>query len=489
MHVNIVRWLLRRIITDMRISFLGAAKEVTGSCFLIEVPAGRFLVDCGMFQGGTGAYRKNLGALSAPFAAKALDFVLLTHAHLDHCGLLPRLTAFGFRGPIFATAATCDLVEVLLMDSAHIQEKEAEWENRHHHERHARRGWERAPLYTVNQARECLRQLIRCDYERSIEPIAGVRLVLRDAGHILGSAIAEVWVDAAATTRKLVFSGDLGQPARPVLRDPTPIAEADILVVESTYGNRLHKRLAETEDEIVSALDDTLRRKGGNVIMPAFAVGRTQEVIYVLADLVRKGRLQPMTIYVDSPMAMAATELTLRHQQLLDDETRDLIEWQRHHPERLRVRFVETVDESMALNEVRAGAVIVAASGMCEAGRVKYHLLHNISRHECSVVITGFQAAGTLGRRLVDGARRVRIFGEELPVRADIHTIGGLSAHADRAALLAWLEGFRRPPAHCFVVHGEAQTAIDFAAAVRQLGWPRVDVPEYGQQVGIGAAP
>jgi metallo-beta-lactamase family protein len=469
----------------MRIAFLGAASEVTGSCYLVEAAGKRFLVDCGLFQGGKEAYRKNLAALSFAFPVKALDFVIVTHAHLDHSGLLPRLTALGFRGPVFATAATCDLLEVLLLDSAHIQETEAEWDNRHQHESNARRGWEKAPLYTVNQARECLGQLRRRDYEQSEEPQPGIRFMFRDAGHILGSAIVEIWLTDKDVTRKLVFSGDLGQPGRPLLRDATPIAEADTLIVESTYGNRLHKTLAETEDELVQALDDTLHRKGGNVIMPAFAVGRTQEVLYVLTDLVRRGRLRPMTVYVDSPMAAAATEVTLRHQELLDSETRDLIAWHRQHPDRPQVRFVATVDESMALNEIRSGAVIIAASGMCDAGRVKHHLRHNIFRRECAVVITGFQAGGTLGRRLVDGARRVRIFGDELPVRADIHTIGGLSAHADRAALLAWIKGFRRPPGRCFVVHGEAQTAVEFAAAIRQLGWSNVDVPEYGECVDL----
>lgn len=467
----------------MRISFLGAAKEVTGSCYLIEAAGRRFLVDCGLFQGGNEAVRKNLAAFALAFPLKALDFVVVTHAHLDHSGLLPRLAALGFKGPVFATAATCDLLEILLLDSAHIQEKEAEWENRHRRERHVRRGWDQAPLYTVNQARECLRQLRRCDYDRVEEPLAEVRLVFRDAGHILGSAIVELWLSEAGVTRKLVFSGDLGQPGRPVLRDPTPIAAADALIIESTYGNRLHRSLAETEDELVHALDDTLHRKRGNVIMPAFAVGRTQEVLYVLTDLVRRGRLPSMTIYVDSPMATAATELTWRHRELLDSETLDLIDWQRRHPDRPQVRFVETVEESIALNEIRSGAVIIAASGMCDAGRVKHHLRHNIDRRECSVLITGFQAAGTLGRRLVDGARRVRIFGEELPVRADVYTIGGLSAHADQAALLGWLKGFARPPEHCFVVHGEAPTAMDFAAAVRGLGWKEVAVPEYGDSV------
>jgi metallo-beta-lactamase family protein len=469
----------------MRISFLGAAKEVTGSCYLIEVAGGRFLVDCGLFQGGREAARKNLAALSFPFPLKALDFVAVTHAHLDHSGLLPRLVALGFKGSVFATGATCDLLEILLLDSAHIQEKEAEWENRHRHERHARCCRDRAPLYTVTQARDCLRHLRRCQYDRVEQPLPGIRLTFRDAGHILGSAIVELWVSEGGGAHKLVFSGDLGQPGRPVLRDPTPIADADMVIVESTYGNRLHKSLAETEDELVHALTDTLHRKRGNVIMPAFAVGRTQEVLYLLADLVRRQRLAPMIVYVDSPMAEAATELTWRHRELLDAETLDLIDWQRSHADRCQVRFVETVEESMALNEIRSGAVIIAASGMCDAGRVKYHLRHNIDRHECSVIITGFQAAGTLGRRLVDGARRVRIFGVELPVRADVYTIGGLSAHADQAALLGWLKGFERPPQHCYVVHGEPQTAMDFASAVRGLGWSDVNVPECGACVRL----
>lgn len=469
----------------MRITFLGAAEEVTGSCFLVETERVRFAIDCGMFQGGRDAYRKNLAALALGFPLKALDFVVLTHAHLDHSGLLPRLVAMGFRGPIYVTQATGDLLEVILLDSAHIQEKEAEWENRHQRDRHARRGWERAPLYTVNQARESLKALRLSPYDREFRPAPTVRGVFRDAGHILGSAILELWVEEGGHTRKLVFSGDLGQPARPVLRDPTPIGEADYLIVESTYGNRVHRTLEETEVELVAAIENTFRR-GGNVIMPAFAVGRTQEVLYVLTALVREKRLPPLSIYVDSPMANAVTELTLSHRELLDEETLELIEWQRHHPDRPRIHFIQEVEESMALNQIRSGAIILAASGMCEAGRIKHHLRHNLGRRECSIVITGFQAAGTLGRRLVDGARTVRIFGEEVPVRAAIHTIGGLSAHADSQALLGWLSSFRRPPRRTFVVHGESATARDFAETIQnRLGWTGVGVPQYRQSAEL----
>ncbi len=467
----------------MRITFHGASGEVTGSCFMVETASVRFLVDCGLFQGGRDAWRKNQHALA--FDLRNLDFILLTHAHLDHSGLLPRASALGFRGPVHATSATVDLLGVMLLDSAHIQEKEAEWETKRAHAGR-RRGVSHPPLYTVAQAYACLRQLRRAEYEQAFQPHPAVRVCLRDAGHILGSAIAEVWVEEGARTHKLVFSGDLGMPSRPVLRDPQPIEAADILFVESTYGNRLHKTLAATEDELVEAIERTLRHKRGNVIMPAFSVGRTQEVLFVLADLVRRGRLGRMQIYVDSPMSTAATAITLKHLELLDEHTLDLIEWQRAHPEAMPVHFVQDVEESIALNRVDGGAVIISASGMCDAGRIKYHLLHNLGRRESSVIITGFQAEGTLGRRLVDGARSVTLFGESVPVRADIYTIGGLSAHADQEGLFGWLGHFRRAPRRTFVVHGEAETAAAFVAAVRQrLKWDNVEVPESGGSVEV----
>jgi len=470
----------------MRVGFLGAAGEVTGSCFLVEAPGLRFLVDCGLFQGGREAYLRNLRALA--FELKTLDFVLLTHAHLDHSGLLPRLAALGYRGPIYATAASVDLLAVMLLDAAHIQEKEAEWENRHRRGVFARRGHERAPLYTVTQAESSLKQLRAQDYDSAFSPHPAVHCTFRDAGHILGSAIIELWVGDERAATKLVFSGDLGQPARPVVRDPTPIRHADVLVVESTYGDRLHRGMQETEDELVSVLGDTLERRRGNVVIPAFSVGRTQEMLFMLTDLVRRGRIRAPAIYVDSPMSLAATEVTLRHVELLDAPTRSLIAWQRAHPEQPPIRFVQSIEESVALNEVRAGAVIISASGMCDAGRIKHHLRHNLPRPECSVVIAGFQAAGTLGRRLVDGARSVKLFSEAVPVRARIHTIGGLSAHADRAALLAWLGGFVEPPARTFVVHGERESARSLARAITErLGWNDVVVPERGMTATIPA--
>lgn len=467
----------------MRITFLGAAGEVTGSCFLIETDEVRFLVDCGMFQGGRDAWQKNLDALTLDL--RSLDFILLTHAHLDHSGLLPRAVALGFRGPVHATAATVDLLGVMLLDSAYIQEKEAEWESKRAHGKRGRRQ-PRPPLYSVAQAQASLKQMRREAYDEAFQPHPRVKVCLRDAGHILGSAIAEVWVEQAGRTRKLVFSGDLGMPDRPVLCDPQPIESADVVFVESTYGNRLHKPFEATETELVEAIERTLHGRRGNVIMPAFSVGRTQEVIFVLADLAQRGRLKNLQVVVDSPMSMAATEITLKHTDLLDQHTRDLIEWQRAHPEILNVRFVQDVEESIALNQVRGGLVILSASGMCDAGRIKYHLLHNLGRRECAVVITGFQAAGTQGRRLVEGAKSLSLFGKGVPVRAAIHTIGGLSAHADQAGLLGWLGHFRQPPRHAFIVHGEAETARIFAGEVTQrLNWPNVKVPQMGETVEV----
>lgn len=463
----------------MELTFFGAAGEVTGSCARLRYDGGTFLVDCGLFQGGRDADRKNLRALD--FDLRGIDFVLLTHAHLDHSGLIPRLVSLGYRGKIYATAATVDLLGVMLLDSAHIMEKEAEWINRGKRERNLRRGYEAAPLYTVNQARASLASLRKVAYGEELMPHPGVRCRFHDAGHILGSAVIELDIESGGAVRKVVFSGDLGQPTRPVLRDPTPIPEADFLVVESTYGNRAHRAMAETERELVSILKDTLERRKGNVIIPAFAVGRTQEMLFVLASLVRQGRLEGLDVVVDSPMAAAVTELTLRYDELWDDETRDLLGWIRAHDNRVRLRFVQDVEESKALNNERSGLVIISASGMCEAGRIKHHLRYNIDRSECSIVICGFQAAGTLGRRLVDGARAVTLFGERIPVRAAIHTIGGLSAHADQPALLGWLSNFVQPPRHTFVVHGEAQAASALADAVdERLGWPHVTVPAAG---------
>ena len=464
----------------MKITFHGAAREVTGSCYLIETTKTRFLVDCGMFQGGQKASLHNQQPFG--FDPDLIDFVLLTHAHIDHSGLLPKLTRAGFPGLIHTTFATADLLQIMLPDSGHIQEADAERAQRR--SKRARGKVEALPpLYTVQDAKDCLWQVDPLAYDQDFEPHPGVRCRFRDAGHILGSAILEIWVTEEGKTTKLVFSGDLGQPGRPILRDPTIIEETDILVVESTYGDRTHKDQTATQDELIQIVQRTLHQQGGNVIVPAFAVGRTQEVIYHLHRLTREGLLRDLRIYVDSPMATEATRITMRHLELFDEAATGLSNWHAAGKDQPYLHFVASAEESRALNQVQSGAIIISASGMCDAGRIKHHLLHNLERPECSVLITGFQAQGTLGRRLVDGVKNVRIFDEEVNVRAAIHTVGGLSAHADQPALLAWTANFRRPPRQTFVVHGETSSALAFAEQLRaRPGW-HVMVPEAGQSM------
>jgi metallo-beta-lactamase family protein len=371
----------------------------------------------------------------------------------------------GFTGKIHTTQATIDLLDVMLRDSAHIQAKEAEWAEQHPR----RRGHALVqPLYQMADVEMVMQQLQVVSYDADTHPHPEVKCRFSDAGHILGSAVIEVWVGG----KKIVFSGDIGQPQRLILRDPVPVYEADVLLVESTYGNRLHKNLEVTLGELVEVVQQTLDRQG-NVIMPAFTVGRTQEILYLLIALTRQRRLKNLKVYVDSPMALAATEITMRHIELFNLQAREMLAWGEERSQELpEIHFVQSTDESIALNHIHSGAIIISASGMCDAGRIKHHLRHNLSRPECSVIITGFQAEGTLGRRLVDGAKRVTIFGEEMPVRASIHTIGGLSAHADQAGLLHWLGHFKQAPQHTYVVHGEFIAAQAFCGLVQQrLGW------------------
>ncbi len=468
----------------MQIRFLGAAREVTGSCYLIETPDLRFLVDCGMVQGGREAPPRNRQPFD--FDPRKIDFVLLTHAHIDHSGLLPKLTRAGFAGPIYTTDATADLLGVMLPDSAHIQEADAERAIRK-----ARRGKgaAAAPIYTMKDAQDCLRQLRRIDYDAPVDPHPAVRCRFRDAGHILGSAIIEVWITENGKTTKIVFSGDLGQPGRPILRDPTVIEDADVLVIESTYGNREHADQTSTLDELVAIVERTHHAGRGNIIVPAFAVGRTQEILYHLHRLTCEGRLHDLSIFVDSPMATEATRITRQHLEVFDEQATRLAGWHKVGADLPYLKFTASVEESKALNLIRSGAIIISASGMCDAGRIRHHLRQNLPRRECVVLITGFQAKGSLGRRLVEGAQLVRLFGEDVPVRASIHTLNGFSAHADRKALLAWADGFKTAPRQTFVVHGEAEAATEFAERLRtDKGW-LVSVPELGAKVDLGRWP
>ena len=464
----------------MKIQFLGAAGEVTGSRHLVEVMLSsmprRFMVDYGMFQGGREATNKNLEPL--PFPPKDLDFVVLTHAHIDHSGLLPRLCAQGFAGPIYCTNATLELLKILLLDSAHLQRTDVE-----RAERKIKAGKWRGEVPVVLYSREevemTLAQFEPLEYGQSSELMPGIQLEFHNAGHILGSAIAVIDIaEDELEKKRCVFSGDIGMKGKVLMPDPDLIQEADVVVVESTYGDRLHRSLQDTEDELVGVITSTMTAHG-NVVMPAFAVGRTQEILFLLIDLVRRGRLPHLSIWVDSPMATAATHLTQHFFSQLDGQSQATFAWYKNNPESVDLRFIADVEESKALNKIKGGAIIISASGMCDAGRIIHHLASNLPREQNAIVITGFQAYGSLGRRLVDKVEKVRLFGEEVPVKASIHTIGGLSAHADQAGLLEWLRGFKREPSNVFVVHGEPESSSVLAQCIRdELHWTKVIIPE-----------
>lgn len=464
----------------MRMQFLGAAGEVTGSKYSLEMDLNgrsrRVIIDYGMFQGGREALDKNQEAL--PFSPAEIDCVILTHAHIDHSGLLPRLCDSGFKGPIYCTGATFELLKILLPDSAHLQLADSE-----RAARKVRQGKWRSdipePLYSAKEVELALSQVRILEYHQTIELFPGLHLCFFNAGHILGSAIAILDIaETGKKSKRCVFSGDLGMQRRPLMPDPELVESADIVVVESTYGDRLHRSLEDTENEIVGVICKVMADHG-NIVMPAFAVGRTQEVLFVLIDLVKRGRLPNLHVWVDSPMATAATKLTEHFFAQLDPETQATFAWLKEHPAALHLRFIADVEESKALNRVKGGAIIISASGMCDAGRVLHHLLWNLPRAQNAVVITGFQAQGSLGRRLVDGVMDIRIMGQAVPVKASIHTIGGLSAHADQAGLIKWLRGFKKEPKKVFVTHGEVEASNAFAKAIEdQLHWQHLFVPQ-----------
>ncbi|GAB4483667.1 MAG: MBL fold metallo-hydrolase [Burkholderiaceae bacterium] len=448
----------------MRLTFFGAAGEVTGSCLRVEADDVRFIVDCGMFQGGRDAAAKNRVAYARDLGR--LDFVLLTHAHIDHCGLLPRFATA--RGPmIYCTKPTADLVPVMLKDSAYVQARDAGAARARARDTRAS-----PPLYAIEDVDRLATRLCAVPYDVEFRPHPNAAVRFRSAGHIVGAAFAEIRLRDGGRERTLVVSGDLGEASPLVVRDRETPGAADVLVVESTYGDRNHRSLADTEEELVGVMRDVLQVRRGNVIVPAFALGRTQEFLVLLYRLTREGRLRVPLVFVDSPLAAQASEVTFAHLEALDALAHEFYVARRARKLPFALRYTESVDDSMLLNSIKSGAVIVAASGMCEAGRIRHHLRHNLPRRECAVLFTGFQAEGTLGRRIVDGARSVRMFGETIPVHASVHTLGGLSAHAGQDSLMAWLRAVPRRPRAAFVGHGEPQAAHALSARIaRELKW------------------
>ncbi len=468
----------------MRIQFLGGARTVTGAAYLMDKGASRVLTDCGMFQGVRSFEERNRRIHL--YRPRGIDAVVLTHAHIDHSGLLPALVKAGYGGPIYSTPATRDLCEILLLDSAHIQEMEAEWQAR----KNLRHGRKRAlpPLYTQQDARDAMERFRPIPYGERWEAAEGVHVRFQDAGHILGSALVEMWVTEADQTTKVVFSGDLGRSEQPIIANPQPIEEAEILLLESTYGDRLHKSQEDTLQEFLYIVREAIR-DGEKVIVPAFAVGRTQELLYILHQLHHKGLLPEIPVYVDSPLAIAATEVFRRHPECFDGQARAFL---RQGDEPLSIPGLvlsRSTEESRAINEARGPAIVLAASGMCEAGRIKHHLKHNLWRLKAHVVFIGYQADGTTGRQIVDGAKRVKLFGEEVAVRARIHTLGGFSAHADRDELLDWAGHIRTPGVRIFLVHGEEKSALALSRTLRERGFKKVEVPGPMETVDLAHPP
>lgn len=457
----------------MKITCLGAARCVTGSCFLIEAEK-KYLVDCGLFQGGKEMEKRNQEPWG--FRPAEISALFLTHAHIDHCGRLPKLVKDGFRGKIYTTLPTAELTKILLLDSAHIQEVEAEQQSR----KNRRRGHpETTPLYTVADAEACfpLFEVVPRDQRLGIDDT--LQVSFRNAGHILGSSILEVW-NGPEAAHKVVFSGDLGRKDQLIIQDPQSIFAADTLFIESTYGDRNHKSFEASREELIEAIHYSYQFRE-KVIIPAFAVERTQELLYVIGECFRNGEIPSMPVYLDSPLAIAATEIFRRMRDDYDEEAAELVKNGRDPFSFPQLVVTRTTEESIAINQKAEPAIVIAGNGMCTAGRIKHHLKHNLWRPGASLVIVGFQAAGTLGRSLVEGARTVKVYGEKIMVRARIFTIGGFSAHADQSLLLSWLSHFENPKMQVNVIHGEPSSSEAFAALIKERFGFAAHVPSIGE--------
>jgi metallo-beta-lactamase family protein len=465
-----------------KLTFIGATRQVTGSCYLLETGTATILLECGMYQGSPDVERQN--QQSFPFDVKRLDAVVISHTHLDHCGLLPRLVREGFRGPVYMTPATHDLIEVMLKDAAYLEEKDIEWENK----QRLRAGKKLVePLYTEADVDEALSMREVQPYGEQLAITPDIFLTYHDAGHILGSAIVEIQHGKGNKKKTLVFSGDLGNSKTALLDDPTVIKHADTLLLESTYGDRDHRSLTETLDEFRDALQ-TAMDENGNVLIPAFTIGRTQEVLFWLGKFHREGLLKQQKVFLDSPMAIAASDIYCKHLHLFNDDEahafRDAIKdgWNAWLPP---LHFSRTPEESMHINKISGGAIVIAGSGMCSGGRIRHHLKNNLWRNNTHIIIVGFQAQGTLGRALVDGAERVSIFGKEIAVNASIHTLGGFSAHADQGQLLDWAGHFSEPRPDLYLVHGELEKMLALQKQFHQHHQWYANIPQPGESIKL----
>lgn len=464
-----------------KLTFIGATRQVTGSCYLLETPVSNILLECGLYQGG-GSVAERQNRKDFAFDVKQIDVVIISHTHLDHCGLLPKLVKEGYHGPIYMTTATYDLIKVMLTDAAHLEVKDVEWENK----QRLREGKPVIkPIYTQKDVEATLelREAIKYGEETAIT--SDVSLTYHEAGHILGSAVVEIKIQETKKSKTLVFSGDLGNSHAALLKDPAVLKQADMLLLESTYGDRNHRSMADTVDEFRQALDDAAEN-GGNVLIPAFALGRTQEVLFWIGKFYREGILKQKHVFLDSPMAIAASDIYLQYVHLFNKE--DAIEfresakgdWEEWLP---ILKYTETPEESMQINSISGGAIIIAGSGMCSGGRIRHHLKNNLWRHKAHIVIVGFQAEGTPGRALVDGTQRLSIFRNEIAVNATVHTLGGFSAHADQSQLLDWAGNFKQASPELYLIHGELDKMLELQRCFHDKHQWYANIPKPGQTV------
>jgi metallo-beta-lactamase family protein len=464
---------------EMKLRFLGAAGNVTGSRHLLEANNTRLLIDCGLYQ-----ERQFLARNWEPFVVppESITAVLLTHAHLDHCGLLPKLVRDGFKGRIYCTQATAEIARVILLDSAKLQEEDAE-HKRKRHEKEGRKGpYPEIPLYTIKDAEACFPHFETVKYRQSLKIADGVEATLCDAGHVLGSSMIRVDVNSNGDKRTILFTGDLGRPGRPILPDPSIPEKVDYLVIESTYGDRVHCETCDVKRQIADVINATEDR-GGNIVVPAFALERSQEILFYIEELLFENAIPHLIVFLDSPMAAQITEIFKRYQGLFDEQTQQLMNQNRSPFNLPGLKVTSTSEESKAINHIKGTVMIIAGSGMCTGGRIKHHLANNIARKESTIMFVGYQAVGTLGRQIVDGAKQVRILGQKYKVKAKVVQINGLSAHADKNEMLAWLKKFKTPPKQIFLVHGEPESEQAFSSfLVEKTGW-EVTIPEYEQQI------
>jgi metallo-beta-lactamase family protein len=465
-----------------KLTFYGAVEGVTGSMYLLETEKSRVLLECGLYQGGREEEKAN--SEEFPFDVRTIDAVVLSHSHLDHSGRLPILHKRGFEESIFMTWATLDLLEVLLKDAAFLQKKDAEWENR----RRRRSGKEEIkPLYMEDDVERVLQKCVGQDFNQRFSVTEDVSVCFQYAGHILGSAIVQLFIDEGGEEKRLVFSGDLGNSNIALLNDPQVLEDANLLLLETTYGNRNHRSLGDTLLEFESIMSKA-SADGGNILIPAFSVGRTQEIIFRLGQLYQEGKLKNQVVYLDSPMAIAVTEIYHRYQHAFNRDDRETmgknLKTRSLHQFLPILKYSSTTEESMSLNNIEAGAIIIAGSGMCNGGRIRHHLKHNLWRRNTHVIIVGYQAMGTLGRKLVDGLERVTIAGEDVVVKAHIHTLGGFSAHASQSQLTEWLNNFKKSSPQLCLVHGEEKAKNSFRKHIAKHGWDAF-MPEIGESVLI----